>query len=256
MASILDKYGIKEVADLTFYHIGNNGQPDYPVLYIDTAKTTTTETTAETTYAQGGKGNARLIAWDFGKAITMNIEDALFSPKSLAIMYGGNIVTGTAALSSLIKTIEFQCSNSGSGISTWTDEQGNVHSIAGTVEYFEANGTASISASELTTGNMYYAKFNVAVKDVTEIQISPNQFPETYYITADTYARAEVNGVDENFQIIIPKGKVTSDTTLTLEAEGDPSVFNMSIEVLRPGRGQKGEMMKLVKYALDEQGNA
>lgn len=32
-----------------------------------------------------------------------------------------------------------------------------------------------------------------------------------------------------------------------MEADGDPSVFNMSLKVLR---GDEGEMMKLVKYNL------
>ena len=48
---------------ITFYKL-ENGQPSYPVLYIDTAKTTTTEQTAEQTDARGGKGNAILMSWD------------------------------------------------------------------------------------------------------------------------------------------------------------------------------------------------
>lgn len=35
-----------------------------PVLYIDTAKTSTTEGASTTVYATGGKGNTRLIAWE------------------------------------------------------------------------------------------------------------------------------------------------------------------------------------------------
>ena len=35
-----------------------------PVLYIDTAKTSTLEGAATTVYAQGGRGNTRLIAWE------------------------------------------------------------------------------------------------------------------------------------------------------------------------------------------------
>lgn len=34
-ASILDKFGIKEVADVTFYELGPNGQPGAPVLFLD-----------------------------------------------------------------------------------------------------------------------------------------------------------------------------------------------------------------------------
>jgi hypothetical protein len=47
------------------------------------------EQTAENTDAKGGKGNAALISWDYGKEITLNLEDALFSARSLEVMYGG-----------------------------------------------------------------------------------------------------------------------------------------------------------------------
>ena len=38
MASILDRYGIKEVADVTFYKIKEDGSKGDPVLYLDTLK--------------------------------------------------------------------------------------------------------------------------------------------------------------------------------------------------------------------------
>lgn len=49
---------------VTFYEINEDGTPGAPVLYLDTLKVSTIEQAAETTYAQGGKGNANLIAWD------------------------------------------------------------------------------------------------------------------------------------------------------------------------------------------------
>jgi hypothetical protein len=83
----------------------------------------------------------------------------------------------------------------------------------------------------------------------TEIEVSASTFPGTYYVTGDTYARSEATGLDEFFQFIIPKAKVQSENTITLEAEGDPSVFNMNLTVLRP---EDGEMMKLIQYTLGE----
>ena len=56
MSSILDRYGIKEVCDVTFYYIDNSGNPTSPVLYLDTLKVSTVEQTAENTSARGGKG--------------------------------------------------------------------------------------------------------------------------------------------------------------------------------------------------------
>ena len=91
--SILDTYGIQEVCDVTFYKIDEDGNPTVPALYLDTLKISTLEQAAENAQAVGGKGNAPLIQWDFGKEITFNVQDALFSMKSLATMYGGDAIT-------------------------------------------------------------------------------------------------------------------------------------------------------------------
>lgn len=63
MASILDMYGIKEVADVVISRIDGNNKYT-PVLYLDTLKVSTIEETASSTDATGGKGNAKLISWD------------------------------------------------------------------------------------------------------------------------------------------------------------------------------------------------
>lgn len=45
--------------------------------------------------------------------------------------------------------------------------------------------------------------------------------------------------------------KVLSDVTITLEAEGDPSTFEMSLSVLRStNEDGENEMMKLVRYSI------
>lgn len=96
MASIFEQYGIKEVADVTFYERDSAGH-EKPVLYIDTAKVSTIEKTASTAEARGGKGNPALISWDFGLEINVTLEDALFSPKSMAIMQGSGAITQASA---------------------------------------------------------------------------------------------------------------------------------------------------------------
>jgi uncharacterized protein YigA (DUF484 family) len=61
--------------------------------------------------------------------------------------------------------------------------------------------------------------------------------------------RSEKTGNDEPFQFVIGKAKVLSEVTITLEAEGDPSTFEMQLNVLRSTneRGEN-EMMKLIRY--------
>lgn len=92
------KFGVREICDVVFkakanVTIGNTkfvkGQP---VLYIDTAKTSTLEGAATTVYAQGGKGNTRLIAWEGEKTLTFTVEDALLSPIGFAVLSGAGLI--------------------------------------------------------------------------------------------------------------------------------------------------------------------
>ena len=91
---IFEQYGIKEVADVCIYSIhkkqDNSGDVYYvPALYLDTLKVSSAEKTAENVWAQGGLGNSRLICWDYGKQINLTLEDALCTPASLGLCWGG-----------------------------------------------------------------------------------------------------------------------------------------------------------------------
>jgi len=290
MASILDRYGIKEVADVTFYKINDDGKPDVPVLFLDTLKVSTIEQTAEQADARGGKGNPKLITWDYGKEITVTIEDALFSPKSLAIMMANGKVNAKES-GSIERTIMARVDKNGALDFLTVDvydaeEKGAVRKKvdmkcttadsanprAGMINF----ATAGITVTKVTTEagasksdptplvhGWTYDEVKTAVADLagqkvfltyeqpvqkTEFVISGDTFPGTYYITGDTYARSDVTGKDSFFQFIIPKAKMSAEQTITLEAEGDPTTFNMNLTVLRP---ESGEMMTLVQYDLE-----
>ena len=288
MASILDRYGIKEVADVTFYKIKDDGTPGDPVLVLDTLKVSTIEQTAEQADARGGKGNPKLITWDYGKEISVTIEDALFSPKSMAILFGNgkagtpatatqtrNIMarvvpssspTSSGALDYIVadiydatdgsvrKKIDMQNSPARAGMTTWTaaglkakrliSEDG---SLIKTINATNTLGDITAQALYFTPGEKLFFEYEYNVTR-SEIVVSGDTFPGTYYIVGDTYARSDVTGKDQFFQFIIPKAKVSADETITLQAEGDPTTFNMNLTVLRP---ENGDMMKLVQYNLE-----
>lgn len=298
MASILDRYGIKEVADVTFYKINSDGTRGDPVLYLDTLKVSTIEQTAESVDARGGKGNPKLVTWDYGKEITVTIEDALFSAKSMAIMFGNGTASQGSSLIQKTAIVRLGKANSGrvklvndyvtadiydavegskrvklylgsessaptgevkingqllfegpNGIkSKLYDEDGTVLDSDGFTETeLKALYTTGLEASgtELDGHKLMFTYWVSAVGKT--ITVSGDTFPGTYYIQGDTYARSDVDGSDQFFQFIIPKAKMTSENTITLEAEGDPAVFNMNLTVLRP---EDGDMMKLVQYDL------
>ena len=231
---------------VTFYEINDDGTHGAPVLYLDTLKVSTIEQTAETSYATGGKGNTNLIAWDFGKELNITLEDALFSAKSMAIMFGDGTVSTIVA--PLVKTIEIVATAASTTLPlTWTDATGKTIDITTPLVY-KADGTVvtvTTGTFTSTVGEKYFVKFQYTPVNSGTINISASSYPGTYYVVGDTFARSQTTGKDEYFQFIVPKAKVTAENTITLEAEGDPSVFNLSLTVLRPA---DGNMVKLVKY--------
>lgn len=108
--------------------------------------------------------------------------------------------------------------------------------------------TAAVAGDHL---RLFWEEEREGVSDngAVEVTISPDTFPGTYRIVGDTFMRNQ-NGKDEPFQFIIDRAKVQSSVTLTLEAEGDPSTFEMQLNVLRGESGD--EMMKLVRYGTDD----
>jgi hypothetical protein len=244
--NILDRYGIKEVADVTFYELDDNGNPGAPVLYLDTLKVSTIEQTAESSEARGGKGNPALISWDYGKEISVTLEDALYSPKSLALMFGdvdqyNRPAPGEDAVT-LLKTVKIGDATATNATTYEVEVNGTKITLTGCTLYMADGTTTTNSASAAyVTGSFTPGK-------CMKIDISANTFPGNYYVTGDTYARSETTGKDEFFQFIIRKAKVLSESnTITLEAEGDPTVFSMNLKVLRP---KSGPMMELVQYSI------
>ena len=113
----IDKFGIKEVADVKFYTVGDvkfNSSTGAltlkdanvkPVLEFDTLKVSNLEFTGETAEARGGKGNSVLLSWDHSREATLTLEDALMSPKSLNTMLSSKTMT-TAADGTLIISVD------------------------------------------------------------------------------------------------------------------------------------------------------
>lgn len=255
MASILDRYGIKEVADVTFYELDSNGLPTNPALYLDTLKVSTIEQTADEATANGGKGNAPLIIWDYGKEITVSLEDALFSAKSLAIMFGNGKIGNYTGY--IMKTEQFVAEKAGAAgtVGDFASAGWKANYVAPdgkgyskiNPKFYTPDGAAVAATATFAKGDVFFCTYDLDITG-SVIEINANTFPGTYYVTGDTFARSEASGKDEFFQFIIPKAKVQSENTITLEADGDPSVFNLNLRVLRP---KDGGMMKLVKYTLD-----
>ena len=282
--NIFEKYGIKEVANVYFEALEDDIKTGVYagdiVLFLDTLKVSTIETTAENTAARGGWGNPKLVQWDYGKEINITLEDALMSLESLRFMLGGAIKKApTTAEPIVVRHTEEVTALAGGVVPNPKDHLTDIdlYPAASADHPIKLINLTKGYRTQITEGTMA-AKNNILFKNpkagiaaageapakgdvirifweevldgvddtesAVEITISPDTFPGTYKVVGDTLIRSEQTGKDEPFQFIINKAKVQSNVTLTLQAEGDPSTFSMTLNVLRSGN----EMMKLVRY--------
>ena len=172
----------------------------------------------------------------------------------MAIMFGSVDSNGDVVInntSEIVKTVPMaQVKKLTYGASNSTAEieiRGTKVTLSGVKLYDEKGASVDVSQEESSQAAYAYLTGTINGENISEIVISAETFPGNYYCTGDTYARSEASGEDEFFQLVIPKAKVTSENTLTMEAEGDPSTFSMNLKVLRPA---DGKMMKLIKYSL------
>ena len=178
------KFGIKEVADVEFFLITDGTAASIPTLSFDTLKVSNLEFTAEEAFARGGKGNPKLITWDYNREATLTLQDALLSMQTLAAIFGD-------------------------------------------------------SDPETTTA----------------VEIGADKYAGYYKVVGKTYAKT-TSGEQKLFTFTIPKAKISSNVTLTMEAEGDPTVFDMTLTVLQDtttGTDGKTVKLPLVTLELDEE---
>jgi len=282
------QFGIREICDVVFKakNAGSLGSFNYvagqPVLYIDSAKTSTMEGAATTVYAQGGKGNARLIAWEGERTLTFTVEDALLSELGFAILSGAGILKAGAGKTVYVHTTATQVVGT-DGTIDLTDalganekiddnspvfamvmSQGSIESMLSGLEV-DATGkklTGAIKAgtvngeevANIYAGKTVFVDFYVAkTEGVTEMSIDMENFAGYYYVEASTLFRRQSDGKDLPAELIFPNVKIQSNFTFTMAATGDPSTFTFTMDAM-PGytRFDRTKKVLCVMQVVDE----
>ena len=92
------KFGVREICNVVLkakaaQKVGKKiFYKNEPVMYFDTLKTSSMEGQSSTVYAQGGRGNPRLVAWEGERQVTFTMEDALISAEGLSILTGAGLI--------------------------------------------------------------------------------------------------------------------------------------------------------------------
>ena len=254
------KFGVREICDVVFkaksdVKIGKTlFRKGQPVLYIDTATTSTLEGASTTVYAQGGKGNTRLIAWEGEKTLTFTVEDALLSPIGFSILSGAGLFKGSEKTTEVHVHATSSAYTSNGSIDL-SDALGSSELICATAPIFvsitEPDGSvtgelienvtvdetgkkiigASIEAGKTVLVDYYIIK---QAGNVSELQIDAENFAGYYYVEASTLFRDQNTGKDMPAEITIPNVKIQSNFTFTMAATGDPSTFTFTMDAF-PG---------------------
>lgn len=256
------KFGVREICDVVFKakadtKIGSKTfKKGQPVLYIDTAKTSTLESATTTVYATGGRGNTRLVAWEGEKTLTFTVEDALLSPIGFSVLSGAGLFksatqsdlvhvhTTAAAYVGADGTIDLTDNlESGEEIDAsapifviLTEEDGSITGDVLENLTVSASGKKLEGATAANKGKTVFVDMYITKKsaNVSELQIDGGNFGGYYYVEASTLFRRENDGVDMPAEITIPNVKIQSNFTFSMASTGDPSTFTFTMDAF-PG---------------------
>lgn len=125
------KFGVREICNVVLkakaaQKVGNKiFYKNEPVIYFDTLKTSSMEGAATTVYAQGGRGNARLVAWEGERTVTFTMEDALISPEGFMILSGAGLIEASEnkpIYQHIVETTD-DIEVDGSNLKIWVEKQ-------------------------------------------------------------------------------------------------------------------------------------
>ena len=257
------KYGVREICDVVFkaktnMMVGNKKfYKDEPVIYFDSLKTSTLEGAATTVYAQGGKGNPRLVAWEGDRTVTFTMEDALIAPEGIMILSGAGLIEASTTKPIYVHATERTdkvevgedavtitlkqapaTTDDHAGCAIYVmllDEEGDIVTEPYTVGVTAADKVVTIPAekndiSKFEEGSVVFVDFYVKKEGhAKQIEIEAGKFGGNYYVEASTLFR-DTDGVDYPAEFVIPNAKVQSNFSFAMASSGDPSTFTFTMD--------------------------
>lgn len=271
------KYGVREICNVVWRALGTYTIGDRtfykgePVLYFDSLKTTTLEGAATTVYAQGGRGNTRLVSWDGEKTLTLTMEDALISLESFQLLAGAQANKDTThfthELIRLGKGTEandthFAIDADGKitlpdlGTVKEENQKALIYIIKADEDGFNSepylyvyasatktaepaegdlyNGeTSGYTAGGLTDAEAIYVDYYKQDTNARVIRIEPDSFGYNFYIEGETLFR-DTDGIDYPAVFTLPKARVQNNFSISMASSGDPSTFSFVLDAF-PG---------------------
>jgi len=255
---------IRDVPKATFVNIATGK----PMFYLTDLKTSGIENSGETVYARGGTGNAKLAGFSSNREAKINLESASFDNRAIALMTGNGLLTSSSPIWK--REVLIVTTNAATLTYTPVSTTGALIAVfkmnADGTEGTELNFTASTVATgqythgsakslgffsgDLANGSsiiVYYLTNTDATAQT--ITISSDKFAGSFKLILDAIVRGN-DKIDYLAQYEFPTVKMEDSFSFSMASEGDPSVFTMPIEVLRPQNSTTMYTMKIFDGGL------
>ena len=208
---------------------------------------TEVQTTGETTYARGGRGNAKLVGFSSNREARVTIQDAIFDNNAMAMLTGNAIssaaknvtksdvrtinTAGTYTMNGALETLVSLNYLNDDG--TWGAALAQVDNSPATGEYTYAANVITLGDT-LTENTSFVFYTETAATTPKTITVSSDKFGGTYKVVADVIVRDAVTKEDYYGQFIAYNAKIEDDFTFSFSPDGDPSVMDIPLEILKP----------------------
>lgn len=219
----------REVCNLIF----EDYKTKSPFLNLDYANVTTTEITGETTFAYGGQGHPKRVAFSGEKGGTLTIETQIQTAKLWQLITGGDVTKSAKYV------VRKEMVTADGSVVTLEDTP-----AAGTVMVFKADddcGTpvsSSVSGKDITLTPSLNANDSVVVyytkevtDNVTRINVKSTSFPNAFTVYGETVMRTEDDDILP-YRIIAYKCVPQSNLSLSYSNNGDPGAITITCDLM------------------------
>lgn len=238
-----NRWAIAEAGDVSFFDLVTGKA----IVTLSTLKSTSIETSGETQYSRGGRGNAKIVGFSSNREAKLVMQDAVFDNKAVAMLTGNDLITGTKVVD--LNEVQAVTSNKITLSKTPTGALVSVYKV-------NADGTNGVEMSLGTPGtnpleyslNGKELTFNTAVTNSTQIRVyykaTTAADAKTVKITSDSFGKSFRVSIDVlvtdiftkksfNGQINIPNAKFEDNFSLSFTSEGQPAVLDLNMEILK-----------------------
>jgi len=232
----VNTYGLREVADLTFYDLTTNR----PFLYLPYALTSSNEHTSQVTYARGGKGNPKRMIFDGNRESTLKISTQLFDFRIISLLAGAEVTSGSTNIFKREELVVTENAGNMEVVLSMPPANGSIaiylideDAFQGEECAISVNGSAVTITSPITAGEKVIAYYqHLSGSAAEKISFKTDKFPKACKVIGDTLLKNEATNENEPFQMIVYKAKPQANFTLNMTSEGEPTKLDMTFELM------------------------